>query len=554
MTVLNQNSKKEIRQVQPQIRQQNMNSILNNNVSLTSNNNYNSNSLQTNDTSYTSNNNDFSDDEPIIIDINKVSNETGTTDTPKDGETPNKHDLKDYIDLELKLKQRILNINSKSAEIIPMLVSLISKDMSGSEKTSIDLVCVIDKSGSMQGRKIELLRQTFDTLMELLSPSDRLSIVTFDNSSSRITPLLTMTPQNKKITLDKIRQVGASGGTSIYNGMTTALEILKQRKQVNNVSGVFLLSDGLDGSADLGVKNLVAKYDKFQNCNNISINTFGFGDDHDPKLMGNISDLKDGNFYYIDKLDTVDEAFGDCLIGLMSVLAEDVQFEIQAVKSDIFPNIKIQKAFGLEGAWKNDKEVYKIGQKHLIAGKNRNHLLELSIPAFNGDFKGEFKVVIAKAVITMCGLKETGFQILKMEKDLTVTFVGEDDKVSDDYVDYDVMFHYYRLRSVDVIAKARNLAEVGENKQAEKELQVFCDELSKSKFASHESFIGMINDIKQTIGYVQPQVYSNVGSKKMRENMQCNFKEQSNINNYCLNMNSRQMNYREDMMMKKSKK
>jgi len=30
-----------------------------------------------------------------------------------------------------------------------------------------------------------------------------------------------------------------------------------------------------------------------------SIYSFGFGDDHDPKLMTNICKLKDGNFYFI---------------------------------------------------------------------------------------------------------------------------------------------------------------------------------------------------------------------------------------------------------------
>jgi len=55
-----------------------------------------------------------------------------------------------------------------------------------------------------------------------------------------------------------------------------------------------------------------------------TIHTFGFGNDHDSKLMTSLSDLKDGKFYFVEKLDTVDECFVDCLGGLISVVGQDL--------------------------------------------------------------------------------------------------------------------------------------------------------------------------------------------------------------------------------------
>lgn len=55
-----------------------------------------------------------------------------------------------------------------------------------------------------------------------------------------------------------------------------------------------------------------------------TIQTFGFGDGHDAELMSSIADLKDGNFYYIEKLNTVDEVFADAMGGLFSVVAENI--------------------------------------------------------------------------------------------------------------------------------------------------------------------------------------------------------------------------------------
>lgn len=44
----------------------------------------------------------------------------------------------------------------------------------------VDLVCVVDQSGSMQGTKIELLKQTLNYIVDQMGVLDRLSIISFD--------------------------------------------------------------------------------------------------------------------------------------------------------------------------------------------------------------------------------------------------------------------------------------------------------------------------------------------------------------------------------------
>jgi hypothetical protein len=61
---------------------------------------------------------------------------------------------------------------------------------------------------------------------------------------------------------------------------------------------------------------------------NFSIHSFGFGKDHDEKLMTNICSLKDGNFYFIKELATLDEAFCNALGGIISLAAKDVEIKL----------------------------------------------------------------------------------------------------------------------------------------------------------------------------------------------------------------------------------
>lgn len=52
------------------------------------------------------------------------------------------------------------------------------------------------------------------------------------------------------VTLHKhINSLYASGGTNICSGLDLAVKTIKDRKQLNNVTSVFLLSDGQDKGA-----------------------------------------------------------------------------------------------------------------------------------------------------------------------------------------------------------------------------------------------------------------------------------------------------------------
>ena len=51
------------------------------------------------------------------------------------------------------------------------------------ERPGLDLVITIDKSGSMRGNKIKLVKETLIFIVDELKEIDRLSLVTFSNSS-----------------------------------------------------------------------------------------------------------------------------------------------------------------------------------------------------------------------------------------------------------------------------------------------------------------------------------------------------------------------------------
>ena len=96
-------------------------------------------------------------------------------------------------------------------------------------------------------------------LLETLSPSDGLSIITFQSYGKRICGLKTISPENMVSLNNHIDCLNAGGGTNINSGMDLALKIIRDRKYTNTVTSVFLLSDGQDRGAEDQFKNTLQR-------------------------------------------------------------------------------------------------------------------------------------------------------------------------------------------------------------------------------------------------------------------------------------------------------
>ena len=137
----------------------------------------------------------------------------------------------------------------------------------------------------------------------------------------------------------------AGGGTRIISGMDLAFKTIRDRKIPNKVTSIFLLSDGQDGGADAAVQAALAREDN-KNLGVFSIHSFGFGMDHDEGLMNRIASQKDGSFYFIKELNTLDEAFSNALGGIISLIASEIIIKIRNVSSGMVEGIRITKVFG----------------------------------------------------------------------------------------------------------------------------------------------------------------------------------------------------------------
>lgn len=117
----------------------------------------------------------------------------------------------------------------------------------------VDIVVVIPVSSSMQGLKIQLLKDTLRFLVANLGERDRMGLVTFGSSGGGV-PLVGMTtktwPGWNKV-LNSIKPVGQkSPRADVVEGANVAMDLLMQRRAANPISSIMLISDSSTSEVD----------------------------------------------------------------------------------------------------------------------------------------------------------------------------------------------------------------------------------------------------------------------------------------------------------------
>ncbi len=166
------------------------------------------------------------------------------------------------------------------------------------EKPSLAISLVIDRSGSMEGDKLELTKDAARGVVALLSPRDFISVIAFDDAPREVVPLQQVA--SPSVISETIGSIASSGATNIYAALNQAVEDLSR---VNaKFKHIILLTDGKSapGDYDATIRKAVD--------GEISVSTVGIGD-CDRFLLEKLAADGAGRFYLCDNPQAVPQIF-----------------------------------------------------------------------------------------------------------------------------------------------------------------------------------------------------------------------------------------------------
>ncbi|PSR94421.1 Pleckstrin homology domain-domain-containing protein [Coniella lustricola] len=191
----------------------------------------------------------------------------------------------------------------------------------------IDVVVVVPISSSMQGVKINLVRDALRFMVYTLGERDRMGLVTFGSGGGGV-PIVGMTTKawpGWSNVLSAIKPVGQkSHRADVVEGANVAMDLLMQRKYNNPVATIMLISDASTSDAD-SVDFVVSRAEAAK----ITIHSFGLGMTHKPDTMIELSTRTKASYTYVKDWMMLRECLAGCLGSMQSLSHQNVKLKLK---------------------------------------------------------------------------------------------------------------------------------------------------------------------------------------------------------------------------------
>jgi Ca-activated chloride channel family protein len=161
-----------------------------------------------------------------------------------------------------------------------------------------DLMVILDRSGSMDGEKLEEARAAIRALVAQLDPQDRFGLVVYSNDATLVIPLANADAGARDRWLATVAAIHADGGTNMSSGLDLGLDALEHGRAAGHAQRAILLSDGLANHGDASHDGLVRRAARAVH-GEYMLTTVGIGADFNEELMTALADAGTGNYYYI---------------------------------------------------------------------------------------------------------------------------------------------------------------------------------------------------------------------------------------------------------------
>ena len=403
-------------------------------------------------------------------------------------------------------------------------------------RPNVDIVCVIDRSGSMAGSKIDLTRTALKFVVSQLRASDRLSVISYDTDVRADLPLTAMTPANQARATQCINALAAGASTNLSGGLFRGLDEVAARAAPNPVCSVLLMTDGEANYGIVEPQSLLSALRTQLNRAGVegvcTIYTFGYGSDHNAPLLRSIADAGRGIYYYVDRPSVVPQSFGTCIGGLTSIVGNRLSLRVTALGG-----ARIMRVLGaddgtVDGAMPGTTFTVRLGD--ISAEEQRDVVFRVHLPVVaqagtqagtpssdSSESSAAAAAAVATAVLTYTDLLTNA----ECEVAATLT-VARPAALPRGPRERNQLVEDQRLRieAVEAMEAARALAERGEHARAQARLQSASTTImSAGTYTSSPYQQALAQQMNDSIGLVSSAVqYQQEGSKVLSARAQSN--------------------------------
>jgi len=211
-------------------------------------------------------------------------------------------------------------------QVLYVLIDIRPAAATKGKRLPLNLCLVIDCSTSMQGTRLEHVKEAAHQIIDELDDNDVLAVVAFNDRAEVVLP--SQSGINRALAKAKVSAIWASGGTEILQGIQAGLEQIETYHDRRVTSHLILLTDGQTYGDEEGC---VAEA-RLAGARHIGITAMGIGEDWNDALLDEIASQSGGVSAYIASPGQVRTLLQQRVRGLSATFAQELTLEARCAE------------------------------------------------------------------------------------------------------------------------------------------------------------------------------------------------------------------------------
>lgn len=196
------------------------------------------------------------------------------------------------------------------------------------QREPLHLVAVVDKSGSMSGQPLDLVRRSLRQIAGQMRGGDRMSIVLYGDTSHLYLPPTDMGKARAQV-IAAIDAIQSAGSTNMEEGLKVGYDTaFAAAPRFTGTTRLMLFTDeqpnvgATDADSFMGMAEAASRH-------GIGLTTIGVGVQFDASLATRVSSVRGGNLFFVADQKQVETVFAKQLDTMVSELAHDVRITMK---------------------------------------------------------------------------------------------------------------------------------------------------------------------------------------------------------------------------------
>jgi Ca-activated chloride channel family protein len=310
-----------------------------------------------------------------VIQQEKLSSERVSVSIAPNDSIPNKDFVLRYRVAGERIKSNLITHHDERGGFFTLMLYP-PQDLEKLSRAPMEMVFVLDCSGSMNGKPIAQAKTAIERALKHLQDGDSFQIINFSEHASALGPKpLEATPENIQRGLDYLKKLNSDGGTMMIEGIKAALDFPHDEERLRFVS---FMTDGYIGNE---AEILKAVHEKIGASR---IFSFGVGSSPNRYLLDSMAKIGRGAVAYLGLNDSAAEIMDSFFERISHPALRDIEIDwgkmkVKNVYPRSIPDLFVGRPVILTGRFEGEPSTIR------VSGRSGSEKIEFNISGKSKD-------------------------------------------------------------------------------------------------------------------------------------------------------------------------